>query len=154
MKEYGLKSRAILINEKGQVLVANYGGVYLFPGGSIDENETIITALIRELKEEIGCDYEETELKFIVCSEFYQKDYLKRNGKVKNRLIKTNYFIGKYKGVLNINQKLTKKEMKNKFKLELLPLKDLKNINNNSRNIFFQKEIITILNTLEMELEL
>jgi len=44
--------------------------------------------------------------------------------------------------------------MKNKFKLELLPLKDLKNINNNSRNIFFQKEIITILNTLEMELEL
>lgn len=126
----------------------------MFPGGSIDENETIITALIRELKEEIGCDYEETELKFIGCLEFYQKDYLKRNGKVKNRLIKTNYFIGKYKGVLNINQKLTKKEMKSKFKLELLPLKDLKNINNNSRNIFFQKEIITILNTLEMELEL
>lgn len=106
------------------------------------------------MKEEIGCDYEETELKFIGCLEFYQKDYLKRNGKVKNRLIKTNYFIRKYKGVLNINQKLTKKEMKSKFKLELLPLKDLKNINNNSRNIFFQKEIITILNTLEMELEL
>ena len=31
-----LKSRAILINSSNEILVANYGGVFLLPGGSID----------------------------------------------------------------------------------------------------------------------
>ena len=45
-----LKSRAIINNSEGKILIANYGGVYLFPGGSIEERETPEKAVIREIK--------------------------------------------------------------------------------------------------------
>lgn len=58
-----MKSRAILINSKNELLVANYGGVFLLPGGSIDEGENPSSAIIRELKEKIGISFKIEQLK-------------------------------------------------------------------------------------------
>ena len=76
--EYNTKARAILINNNNEILIGNYGGTYLLPGGSIDYNEDIINGLTRELKEETGIDYKEEELISICHLDYYQKNYPKK----------------------------------------------------------------------------
>lgn len=145
-----LKVRALLIDENNNILTANYGSVILLPGGSIDAGETVEDAIIRELNEETGQKYEIGELEFLATLKYYQKNYPKREGNYQNRLVETHYFVGKYKGILKAEQTLTEREIAGGFKLELLPLEDLENIilnnqNNNPRNIYFQKELLTII---------
>ena len=140
--------RVILIDENNRILIANYGNIILLPGGKVDEGETNLIAITRELSEEIGCNYSVEELEFFTTLKFYQKNYPTRNGKLKNRLITTHYFVGKYKGISR--QSLTEKEQKDNFRLELVSLEDIENIilnnkNSNPRNIYFQKELLTIL---------
>lgn len=147
--ESNSKVRAILIDEENRVLIANYGGVILFPGGSINNQENIIQAIIRELFEETGVIYEETDLTFLTQLDFFQRNYVKRNGVKKNRLVKTIYFYGTYKSIELESQCLTEKEKKDGFKLQLIPLSELEkfvleNRNDNPRNIYFQREIVEI----------
>ena len=56
---YRLSSHAVITNPEGQVLLlkANYANYsWGLPGGGLDQGETIHQALLRECKEEIGCD--------------------------------------------------------------------------------------------------
>ena len=149
--EYNIKGRVILINNNSEILVGNYGGTYMLPGGSINYNEDILNGVIRELREETGANYKIEELQYLCHLDYYQKNYPKRNGTIKNRLITTHYYTSEYKEVLKENQILTEKEQKGNFKLELIPIEKLINIiinntNNNPRNIYFREELLTIIN--------
>ena len=150
VQEFSSKARAILVDENSRILIANYGNVFLLPGGKIDDGETLSEAITRELSEELGQDYNVNELDFLVTLNYYQKDYPKREGTFQNRLVQTHYFVGPYKAINKDSRKLTEKEQKGHFRLELVPLEDLenmvlKNVNDNPRNIYFQKELLTIL---------
>jgi 8-oxo-dGTP diphosphatase len=51
-------ARVILLNEHGQIALQhlqNYG-FYKLPGGGVDDGETVEEALVREVREEVGCD--------------------------------------------------------------------------------------------------
>ena len=151
IQERNQKVRVLLIDDNDNILVANYGNVYLLPGGSIDQGENLYEAALRELKEETGIEYKLSDLDFLNTIEYYQKDYPKRNNSVYNRLITTHYLIARYKGIDTNNIELTEKERKDIFKLELISFDDLESLvlnnkNDNPRNIFFQKELLTILN--------
>ncbi len=156
LKEQTSKVRAVLLDENENILVANYGGVLLLPGGSIDENETEEEALKRELKEELGIEYQKEELDFLATINHYQKNYPKRDNTYTNRLVITHYYIGNYKPINQENRQLTEKEQKGNFKLFLMSIKELINIieNNqtaNPRNQYFNNELLEILKFLKKQ---
>lgn len=150
VQAFQTKARAILVDKANRVLVANYGGVILLPGGSVDDEETIMQAIIRELQEEIGVEYIPDELELLTNIKYFQKNYPKRNGTFQNRLVETYYFVGKFKGVSEASKTLTAKEKKDKFQLELIPLETLEqrileNTNANPRNSYFQTEMLLVI---------
>jgi 8-oxo-dGTP diphosphatase len=51
-------ARVILENEKGEMALQHLQsyGFYKLPGGGVDQSETVEEALVREVKEEVGCD--------------------------------------------------------------------------------------------------
>lgn len=146
---FSSKTRVLLFDEENRVLVGNYGGTYLLPGGKIDKNESVVSALIRELREETGTYYAENELDYLMCLEHYQKDYPNRSGRICNRLVRTYFFVGNYK---SINNKcfLSDDEKKGGFSLELIPYGQLESVVVNSgcdnpRSSFFQDELLAVL---------
>jgi len=150
VEEFNSKVRAILIDSENRVLVANYGGVFLFPGGSIEEGEDVGDAVTRELHEETGTAYDKESLEFLTELNYFQRNYLKRNGEASNRLIKTYYFCAEYMPIKESEQTLTEREQKDGFKLEMVPLSELEdrvlnNANDNPRNVYFQKEMLEIV---------
>ena len=55
-----LKARAVLLDEKGSMAlmhITNFG-IYVLPGGGVEEDEDLETALRREMLEETGCQIE------------------------------------------------------------------------------------------------
>lgn len=151
--DFGSKARAILLTNDNQILIANYGGNYLLPGGSVNNNENITDTIKRELSEELGLIYNENELNFIGTIYHFQKNYPKRNGTTANRIIKTSIFIGDLKSTNFENKKLTVKEKNDGFNLVLVTLDALKqmvlnNPSNNPRKIFFQEEMEFIYNNM------
>lgn len=53
-KLYPKVINAIIINQKGKLLLCYKRGKYILPGGKMENKETEISALLRELKEEIS----------------------------------------------------------------------------------------------------
>ena len=138
------KVRAILVDGH-KLLIANYGGVYLLPGGSIENGESKYNAIIRELKEEIGIDYSINELEYILTLNYYQKHYPVRHDNFKNRLSITNFYLGNYRGIDLCKINRTAKEIRDGFSLRLVDYDNLDMLisenSSNPRKLFFDREL-------------
>ena len=83
-KIFKVSVEGLIYNNENEVLLMKrssfiaYGNMYCLPGGHLENNETIVEGMIRELKEEIGVVFSENELELI---------------KVINRKIKDNNYI-------------------------------------------------------------
>ena len=67
------KVRAIVINDKGQCLLAKYAGIYMLPGGKIDQGETEEEAIEREILEETGISVDSSKATKFFKMESYDK---------------------------------------------------------------------------------
>lgn len=65
---------ALIVDQQGRVLITqrarhlSHGGLWEFPGGKVERDEAPLSALIREVKEEVGLDV-------IQATFLYQLDY-------------------------------------------------------------------------------
>ena len=95
VKEIKNKVRILICNSNNEILVANYHGIYMLPGGKVEGN--IISDkikkrnLIREVKEEVGIDISEKTIQHFVYLYHYQENYPTIDKKTINRLVKTNF---------------------------------------------------------------
>lgn len=151
------KTRGLVFNNRGEVLICNYAGVYLLPGGSIDQGETIEQAFIRELKEETGIDINCNEIMKFLTIKDYNRNYYDRKLKLEiNRLTVTHFFITKTSSLISTsNDSLTESELKNNFyvqfiKLDSIPQIVKKNDPNNIKSKVFERELLTVLSEYEL----
>lgn len=47
------KARLLICNSNDEILVAHYNGIYMLPGGSLEENERFDKAIKKALRREI-----------------------------------------------------------------------------------------------------
>jgi len=151
IRDFSSKVRGILVKDN-KILVANYGGVYLLPGGSIEKNESKEEAIIRELKEETGINYRDIDLENIFTLVYYQKDYPRRRNDRINRLLVTHYFIGEYQGVDNKHFNRSEKEIRDGFSLKMININEISNLikeqSDNPRKPFFDRELLEVSKVL------
>ena len=155
LTEFISKVKAILIDNNNNILLGNYNGTLLLPGGKIEGNETFLDAMIRELKEETGVIYSYDDLSFFGTVDYYQKDYPFK-GSYKNRFVFTCYFVGKFKGIDCDNMQLSDCEIKNNFNLELIPLDNIENTilfnpTKNPYNRFQRNELLKVISAYKNE---
>lgn len=151
--KFEYKSRAILMQDD-MVLVARYGGVLLLPGGKVDKDkkESPKLALIRELKEETGVDYSLDDLSQVLTIRWFQANYPDRSKQIINRYLRTDFFMGEFKGLDLNNVHRTEKEVRDGFTLELMTLEGFEKTffeeSINPRKKFFDKENEMVIDTI------
>ena len=120
-----------------------------FPAGYIEKDETPKKAAARELKEETGIIYNLDELDELFLLEYYQKQYHTRRDTIENRLIKTYFYYGHFKGLNEQEMKRTEREIQGNFNLELMTFDRLQRriteTCNDPRDIFFNREMDTAI---------
>ena len=119
MHETVTRVKALMINKHDEILLGTSFGTPQFPGGHVEENETLEKALKREVKEETGITLRGKYEPFLVIK-YFLKDYQTKGN---NRCVEIYYF------KINTDQKydlsktkLDKYEKEGDFKLIYLPV--------------------------------
>lgn len=143
------KCRALIVDSNDNIIVCEYDGVYLLPGGSKEENESDIDCLKRELHEELGLDFNSKEIVPFIRTIDYQKDYVTRNGSIKNRKITTNFYIINSNLKINYDNLNLTEEEKGHIKYHKINYHHVYNLLNypncNPRKEFFDKELVRVV---------
>ena len=146
------KSRLIIINDKNQILLQNYDGVFMLPGGKIDDNETIVTGLVREIREETGLVIKPDEIKPLVITKNYVRNYPRRDSSYKiNKLVETSYFyLRSNSNICKEQRSLTLNEKKCNLTSEFVDINNISSFINNNNSInprkkYYDEELIKVL---------
>ena len=80
-----IRVKGLILNSSGKILLAHNNNTYQFPGGHMDDCETMDQCIAREIKEETGIDVEITEEPFL-CISTYDNNYFGSGKKVLNNI--------------------------------------------------------------------
>ena len=137
MTETIKRVKILLINSNNEILLGYSHNEYQFPGGHVEDGESLIDAVNREVEEETGIILNIKELEPFVCSLGYYKDWPEIN---KNRKIEIYYYEIKTDEKPNlVNTKYTNSEKEGNFELRYIPIDDIENNLINNAKIYEDK---------------
>lgn len=122
------RARAIIINSNKEVLMCYSNGLqhYEFPGGHLNNDETLEDGLKREILEETGITIDVKKIKKFYSIKYYCKNY---HNSGKNRLVEIFYYIvycdSKYD---NSKRQLDSNEIIQNYECQYIKINDLKDI--------------------------
>lgn len=125
MTEVVQRVKILLINSNDEILLGYSHHNYQFPGGHVEEGETLIDTVNREIKEETGMELHLTEndTKPFARALGYYKDWPEEG---KNRKIDIYYYEVKTNEKPNLDKtEYTENEKDGKFRLEYIPLSNV-----------------------------
>ena len=126
MTEVVKRVKVLLVNSNNDVLLGYSHNNYQFPGGHVEENETLVQAVNREVLEETGIELNITNIEPFACAIGYYKDWPAEG---KNRKIEIYYYEVKTDEKPNLeNTKYTENEKNGNFELRYIPLLDVENV--------------------------
>lgn len=122
---------------------------YQFPGGHLEDDETLDECLLRELQEETGIKLKDIKLKSFRKRTYYNKNY---HNSGKNRKNDIYYYVIRTNEEVNLNNiNLTVGEIDGNFTVKMISLDDVKqvlidSIKDNPINEVIVNEMIDVLN--------
>lgn len=120
--ELVVRTKALILNN-GNLLLANENDVLQFPGGHLEDDESLNDCLKREIKEETGIEIEDSEIG--EC--FLKVIWLNRDwpSEGKNRKCEIYYYVVNTNKLPNLeNIDLTDSEKEQNFKVDFVPLNE------------------------------
>lgn len=121
------RARAIIINSKNEVLMCYSNGLqhYEFPGGHLEENETLEEGLKREILEETGISLDEEKANPFYVIKYYCKNY---HNSGKNRLAEIYYYVVYCDDIYDDSKRnLDSNEIMQNYECRYINVNDLKN---------------------------
>lgn len=121
------RARAIIINSKNEVLMCYSNGLqhYEFPGGHLEENETLEEGLKREILEETGISFDEKKADLFYVIKYYCKNY---HDSGKNRLVEIYYYVVYCDDIYDDSKKnLDTNEIIQNYECRYINVNDLRN---------------------------
>lgn len=123
MTEVVKRVKVLLVNSNNEVLLGYSHNNYQFPGGHVEENETLIQTVNREVLEETGMDLGVENIEPFACAIGYYKDWPAEG---KNRKIEIYYYEIKTDEKPNLeNTEYTENEKDGNFELRYIPLTNI-----------------------------
>lgn len=126
MTEVVKRVKVLLVNSNNDVLLGYSHNNYQFPGGHVEENESLVQAVNREVLEETGIELNITNIEPFACAIGYYKDWPAEG---KNRKIEIYYYEVKTDEKPNLeNTDYTENEKDGNFELRYIPLLNVENV--------------------------
>ena len=122
------RARAILINSNNEVLMCYSNGLqhYEFPGGHLEENETLEEGLKREILEETGIIIDVENIDLFYTIKYFCKNY---HDSGKNRLVEIYYYVVYCDCKYDDSKKnLDSNEIMQNYECQYININDLKKI--------------------------
>ncbi len=140
--EIVIRCKGLIVNNKNEIMIGYCHNTYQFPGGHLEENETLLDCLKREIKEETGIELEDDEINknIIEKNTHYTRNYCNSN---KNRKNEIYYYVIKTDKLPNINNNhLDKNEIDGNYIIKMIDINNVEQILINSISLNGVNKII------------
>lgn len=149
--EVVIRCKGVIVNDDNEIMLGFSHNTYQFPGGHLEDGETLLDCLKREIKEETGIKLadEEIDKNLLEKNIHYTKNY--RNSK-KNRKNEIYYYIIKTNKVFDMqNSCLDECEIEGNYHVKMFKLSNVEkvlaeSIPLNKINEVIVEEMLDVLN--------
>ena len=142
------RARALLINSDNEILLGFCENTYQFPGGHVDEGETLAECLKREVLEETGITMEDKDYTPFYVIRYYSRNHPEEGT---NKYTELNYFIVETDQKYDLDKiDLDEWEIEQNFELRYVKLDDFeevlnKTLKDNEKNTIVYPELLKII---------
>lgn len=143
-----IRVKMLLVNSNKEILLGFSNKTYQFPGGHLEDGETFIDCIIREVKEETGIKLKLSNIEPFFAIRHYSKNY---RGTNENRSSEIYYFEIKTDEKYDLsNVNYTEDEKSGNFELKYIKLNNveeilIESIPLNEKNTVIVKEMLEVI---------
>lgn len=124
--EVVIRTKGLIINSNNGITLGYSHKTYQFPGGHLEEGETLEECLLREIEEETGIEIKDARLKPFEKITYYNKNYHKSG---KNRKNDIYYYIINTDANFDMNNsKLDEWEKDGNFTVKTFPIENVEQV--------------------------